>query len=105
LEALERANLFTLPLDNKRHWYRYHHLFADLLYQRLHQTNNGFVPELHRRASEWYELDKLGKEAIEHALMAEDFKRAARLVEELSEILWPGWPAGQVVTMDQRPAR
>jgi len=88
LEELERANLFILPLDNKRRWYRYHHLFADLLQQRLHQTNSALVPELHCRASEWYELNKLRKEAIEHALMAEDFKRAARLVEELSEIIW-----------------
>ncbi|HSQ86513.1 MAG TPA: hypothetical protein VLM43_17515, partial [Desulfobacterales bacterium] len=88
LAELERANLFILPLDNKRRWYRYHHLFADLLQQRLHQTNSALVPELHCRASEWYELNKLRKEAIEHALMAEDFKRAARLVEELSEIIW-----------------
>jgi len=88
LEELERANLFILPLDNKRRWYRYHHLFADLLQQRLHQTNSALVPKLHCRASEWYELNKLRKEAIEHALMAEDFKRAARLVEELSEIIW-----------------
>lgn len=88
LVDLERANLFILPLDNKRCWYRYHHLFADLLRQRLQQTNSSLSPELHCRAIEWYELNKLKEEAIEHALMAEDFKRAARLIEELSEAIW-----------------
>jgi LuxR family maltose regulon positive regulatory protein len=55
LEYLERANLFIVPLDNKRHWYRYHHLFADLLRQRMHQTQLEQIPALHLRASEWYE--------------------------------------------------
>jgi LuxR family maltose regulon positive regulatory protein len=88
LVDLEKANLFIIPLDSKRCWYRYHHLFADLLQQRLQQTNSAIVPELHCRASEWYELNELKKEAIEHALIAEDFKRAARLIEELSEAIW-----------------
>ena len=88
LVNLEKANLFILPLDNKRCWYRYHHLFADLLQQQLQQTNSDIVPELHCRASEWFELNELKKEAIEHALMAEDFKRAARLIEEFSEAIW-----------------
>jgi LuxR family transcriptional regulator, maltose regulon positive regulatory protein len=88
LVDLDRANLFIISLDDKRCWYRYHHLFADLLQQRLQQTNSALVPELHCRASEWYSHNELIKEAIEHALMAEDFKRAARLLEELAEAIW-----------------
>ena len=88
LADLERANLFIIPLDNKRWWYRYHHLFSDLLRQRLHQIHSLCVRDLHNRASEWYEYNEFGEEAIEHALMAEDFKRAARLVEELFEAIW-----------------
>ena len=81
LEMLERANLFIVPLDEERRWYRYHHLFADLLRQRLRQTQPESVPTLHTRASEWYEQNGLIDEAIEHALRAEDFERAAHLIE------------------------
>ncbi len=93
LEALEAANLFIVPLDNERHWYRYHHLFADLLRQRLHQNppplssppwggkEGGSVAELHIRASAWYEKNGLEIEALHHAAAANDFERAARLVE------------------------
>jgi LuxR family maltose regulon positive regulatory protein len=81
LERLERANLFIIPLDNERRWYRYHHLFADLLRQRLQQTQPDLVPELHRRASAWYEQNGLAAEAIDHALSAGDFERAAGLIE------------------------
>ena len=87
LEMLERANLFIVPLDNERHWYRYHHLFADLLRQRLHQTHPEQIPTLHRRASEWYEQKDLPSDAIRHALAAEDFERAAGL----AELAWPAW--------------
>lgn len=55
LEHLERANLFIIPLDDKRQWYRYHHLFADLLRFRLQQQKGGMVRELHLRASNWFE--------------------------------------------------
>ena len=79
---LERANLFIVPLDEERRWYRYHHLFADLLRQRLRQTQPEQVPTLHHRASEWYEQNGFADEAIEHALRAEDFERAAYLIEE-----------------------
>jgi len=85
LERLERANLFIVPLDNERRWYRYHHLFADLLRQRLQQTQPDKVPELHRRASEWHEQNGLMAAAIDHALSAEDFERAAHLVELAAE--------------------
>jgi len=88
LEYLEHANLFIVPLDNERHWFRYHHLFADLLQQRLRRSStistgkeNGGVDELHRRASEWYEHNGSAADAIRHALAAGDFERAADLVE------------------------
>jgi len=88
LETLERANLFIIPLDNERHWYRYHHLFADLLRQRLHQTKSGQVTKLHNLASLWFEKHVMLDDAIEHALQAGDFERAANLIAELADALW-----------------
>jgi LuxR family maltose regulon positive regulatory protein len=81
LEALAQANLFIIPLDDERRWYRYHHLFADLLHQRLHQTRSEELPQLHRRASIWYEQNEFVQEAIDHALRGEAFQRAAKLIE------------------------
>lgn len=81
LEKLDQGNLFVVPLDEERRWYRYHHLFADLLRQRLQQAQPELVPELHRRASAWHEQHGWASEAVSHALVAEDFERAARLVE------------------------
>ncbi|MGD0377934.1 MAG: hypothetical protein ABSB01_25590 [Streptosporangiaceae bacterium] len=81
LEALDRGNLFLVPLDDRRRWYRYHHLFADVLQARLLDEQPGQVPGLHRRASAWYEQNGEQSEAISHALAAGDFGRAADLVE------------------------
>jgi len=81
LEALERGNLFVVPLDDRRRWYRYHHLFADVLHTRLLDEQSEHVPELHRRASVWFEQNGDPSEAIRHALAAADFPRAADLVE------------------------
>ncbi|HEX9596554.1 MAG TPA: hypothetical protein VF982_06710, partial [Anaerolineales bacterium] len=88
LEYLEHANLFIVPLDNERRWYRYHHLFADLLRQRLHQNiasstgdAESRVNELHIRASQWYEDNDLEIEAFHHAAAANDVERAERLIE------------------------
>ena len=88
LEYLEHANLFIIPLDDERRWYRYHHLFADLLRLRLHQSiasspaeAQSQVNELHLRASLWYEDHGLSLEAFHHAAAAHDVERAARLVE------------------------
>jgi LuxR family transcriptional regulator, maltose regulon positive regulatory protein len=88
LEYLERANLFLVPLDDERRWYRYHHLFAELLRQRLHQSAASSmgdevrdVAELHIRASRWYEDNGWEIEAFQHAASANDVERAARLVE------------------------
>ncbi len=83
LEMLDHANLFIIPLDGERRWYRYHHLFTDLLRQRLAQTRPDWAQKLHRQASKWYEGNEFAGEAIEHALLAEDFERAAELIEGL----------------------
>ncbi len=85
LEHLEASNLFILPLDSQRRWYRYHRLFSDLLRQRLQQMHPHLVPGLHHRASEWLERNDLAGEAIDHALEAEDLERAAGLIEAQAE--------------------
>lgn len=88
LEYLERANLFIIPLDNERRWYRYHHLFAELLRQRFRQSlaatsgeATGRLNELHIRASQWYEDNHLDIEAFHHAAAANDIERAERLMD------------------------
>ncbi len=81
LEALEAANLFIVPLDNERRWYRYHHLFADLLRQRLQQQQPDSVANLHVRASAWFEKNGLEIEAFSHAAAANDVERAEHLIE------------------------
>jgi LuxR family maltose regulon positive regulatory protein len=87
LEYLENSNLFILPLDDQRQWYRYHRLFADLLNKRLEQIHPGLAPVLHARASHWFECHDSIAEAVDHALMAEDWERAAILVEQAAEAL------------------
>jgi LuxR family maltose regulon positive regulatory protein len=81
LAALERGNLFLAPLDSRRQWYRYHQLFADVLQAHLVDEQPGDVPDLHLRASAWFEQNGEPAEAIRHALAARDFERAADLVE------------------------
>ena len=81
LEELERANLFLIPLDEERRWWRFHHLFADLLRARLGRSEAGQVSELHQRAAAWCDQHGLTDEAIRHALAAGDTTWAARLVE------------------------
>ena len=80
LEGLKATNLFVVSLDDERSWFRYHHLFASLLRQRLQQIQPGDMPELHRRASVWYERNGLLVEAVKHALRAEDLDRVEWLV-------------------------
>jgi LuxR family transcriptional regulator, maltose regulon positive regulatory protein len=81
LEGLDRANLFLVALDDQRRWYRYHHLFADVLRARLLDEQPALVPELHSRASAWFEANGDRPAAIEHALAAADYERAADLIE------------------------
>ena len=87
LQTFERANLFIVPLDNERRWYRYHHLFAELLRQRLQQSTDSsagdeekVVAELHSRASRWYEDNGMEIEAFQHAAAANDVEHAERLL-------------------------
>ncbi len=81
LTYAEQANLFIVPLDNQRRWYRYHHLFADLLRQRLHQREPATIATLHIRASQWYEANGFALEAFKHATAGNDLDRAERLME------------------------
>jgi LuxR family maltose regulon positive regulatory protein len=85
LEQLKADNLFTLSLDDERHWYRYHRLFADLLQQRLLKQQPDQIPELHRRASNWLAENGFPLEAIHHALQAGDGRRGADLIEGVIE--------------------
>ena len=82
LEDLERANLFVIPLDEERRWYRLHHLFADVLRARLAQSDPELVPELHHRAALWSEQHGFLDDAIRHSSQSGDAMRASRLVEE-----------------------
>ena len=99
LETLERGNLFVVPLDDQRQWYRYHHLFADVLQAHLIEAQPEQVSGLHQRASAWYEQNDLPAESIRHALAARDFERAAGLIEKtylamdssFQSSAWLGW--------------
>jgi LuxR family maltose regulon positive regulatory protein len=84
LEALERANLFVVALDDERRWYRYHHLFAEVLRSHLQHIEPTLPPELHRRASTWYEQHGLPAEAVQHALAVPDYGLAVRLIEPVA---------------------
>jgi LuxR family transcriptional regulator, maltose regulon positive regulatory protein len=100
LETLERANLFLVPLDHERRWYRYHHLFGELLRRRLGQSwSPEEIAENHLRASQWYEKNGDGYEAFQHAFAAADFQRSAALAEaayqgmdnRFQTAAWIGW--------------
>ena len=82
LAHLEAANLFVIPLDEDRRWYRYHHLFADLLRSQLARSQPNLIPELHRGASRWFEENGDIHAAVEHALQASDLTLAANLIEQ-----------------------
>lgn len=99
LESLERANLFVVSLDNKRQWYRYHQLFAEVLRATARDDGPDALASRHRRASEWFEHHAMPHDAIRHAFAANDSMRAARLIELVAvrmlgtsseEMLW-GW--------------
>ena len=104
LAQLEAANLFIVPLDDERRWYRYHHLFSDLLRSQLVRTQPETIPELHRRASRWYEEHEEIQEAIDHALQDPDLARAAYLIEHYSlPTLYQGQIAMVVGWFDKLP--
>lgn len=84
LDSLERGNQFVIPLDDQRRWFRYHHLFGDVLRAHLMTEQADKVPVLHQRASKWYAQNDLRSSAIRHALAARDYERAA----DLTELAW-----------------
>jgi LuxR family maltose regulon positive regulatory protein len=97
LLTLDRTNLFIVPLDASRQWYRLHRLFAELLRQQLSRVEmEASVPELHRRASRWYEAQGLHGDAVKHALAASDWGRAAALILDLEDEMLK---RGEVVTL------
>lgn len=96
LEFLENSNLFIVSLDDQRHWYRYHQLFADLLQKRLLQKHPDLVPELHRRAIGWYEQNNGIPQAVEHAFQINEYDKAASLLNQIAEELWG---RGEYVTL------
>jgi LuxR family maltose regulon positive regulatory protein len=96
LEALERVNLFVVALDDERGWYRYHHLFAEMLRSHLQQREPTLPPVLHRRASAWYEQHDLAAEAVQHALAVPDVELAAHLIEPIA---LPVMHQGQISTV------
>jgi LuxR family maltose regulon positive regulatory protein len=97
LEQIERAGLFLVPLDEVRSWWRYHHLFADLLRARLHEEQPSRVPELHRAAATWSDEHGLADDAVRHALAAGDAAWAARLTERYFDALYYRW--GEAATL------
>ena len=96
LEQLESRNLLVVPLDRRRDWYRYHHLFRELLQAELRRREPDLVQDLHVRAAAWYEANAMPEAAIEHAQAAGDNDRVARLVLELAQPVWAG---GRVVAV------
>ncbi len=104
LQYLDRSNLFLIPLDDERRWYRYHHLFADLLRARLQQLQPENIPALHRRAASWFAENDLVEEAIQHALKAEDYNQVAVLLEsEFSKRRQPGRMRTSWIWTEQLP--
>jgi len=96
LEYLEQSNLFLIPLDDERRWYRYHHLFAEVLRLHLQQLPPQQLSTLHRRACTWLEANGLRHEALNHALAGADFEEAARLIEAVHGAKWR---AGEIKTL------
>jgi LuxR family transcriptional regulator, maltose regulon positive regulatory protein len=88
LETLEKNNMFIVTLDDERHWYRYHHLFADLLKQRLHQKDQLLVIDIHNKACDWFEHNNMVDLAIEHALEIKNYEKSIQLLGEIVESMW-----------------
>lgn len=96
LQQLEQSNLFIVPLDHERRWYRYHHLFADLLRGRLQEQKPDQVYGFHQRACDWFEEEGLLPEAVKHAFAMKEYSRAAQLIEQAAEMQRQ---AGEIATL------
>jgi LuxR family maltose regulon positive regulatory protein len=88
LETLEKNNMFVIPLDTERTWYRYHHLFGKLLKQRLHLKEKATIIELHNKASEWFNNNSMPLLAIEHAIVTGNFKKSILFLGAVVETMW-----------------
>jgi LuxR family maltose regulon positive regulatory protein len=88
LEEIERSNLFLVPLDEDRQWYRYHDLFREALQARLRASRPELVPLVHLRAAQWYESHEEWREAIEHALAAPNYAMAGSMIERAASVFW-----------------
>jgi len=88
LEALENNNMFVIPLDNERNWYRYHHLFAELLKQRLRLRYTADINALHNEACDWFEQNNMLNYAIEHALEIKNYEKCIQLLGKVAEDMW-----------------
>jgi LuxR family maltose regulon positive regulatory protein len=88
LETLDKNNMFIVPLDDERHWYRYHHLFADLLKQRLQQKDQMLIIDIHNKACDWFEQNNMVDLAIEHALKIKNYEKGIQLLGETVERMW-----------------
>lgn len=98
LEFLERAHLFTIPLDQEQRWYRYHHLFRDVLYHQLTRTEPDFLPELHRRAAGWFVRAGSTDDAIRHACAAQEWDQAIELIEPAISHAWNRGEVRKIIT-------
>ena len=88
LETLEKNNMFVIPLDEERTWYRYHHLFAKLLNQRLQQKDKTIINDLHNKAGEWFHNNSMPLFAIEHSIMSGNFEKSIKYLGDIVETLW-----------------
>jgi len=92
LESLEQANMFLVPLDNQRHWYRYHHLFSEMLFHSLRRASPDLIPALHRESSRWFEANGFIPEAVKHAIASQDWEQVNGLLDRYAfSIIFPGF--------------
>lgn len=98
LARLERNNLFLVPLDGERRWFRYHHLFAGFLQEYLEYEHPEQIRDLHLAAATWYEENGLEEDAVHHALAAEDYERVIRLLDSVAYVMWS---RGELATLAQ----
>jgi LuxR family transcriptional regulator, maltose regulon positive regulatory protein len=88
LEMLEVNNMFVIPLDDERNWYRYHHLFAQLLRQRLQAREKAVITALHTKAGQWFYNNSMSLAALEHTIEAENFEKSMQFLGEIAETMW-----------------
>ena len=88
IESLEKNNMFVIPLDNERAWYRYHHLFAQVLKQKLQYRGRDATNDLHNKASDWFEINNMNEFAIEHALAIQNYDKCIQLLGKVAGDMW-----------------